>query len=129
MFSTQTFPSCLLLVFVAWLQPEPAVVRDGPTGEIFSNPLLQQVPQSSEDVQRRMELAQSRLDALRETIEKEPEPKDPAAETTRATLGEVVQAWEAYLLKLQRLTVVRDELAKLTSPEHIEAFSKELTEF
>ncbi len=127
MFSTHTFPSCLFLVLVAWLQTEPVVVRDGPTSEIFSNPLLQQVPQSSEDVQRRMELAQSRLDALRETIEEGTDRKDPAVETMRATRSEVVQAWEAYLLKLQRFTAVRQELAELTSPEHLESFSQELT--
>ncbi|MGD2110812.1 MAG: mechanosensitive ion channel [Phycisphaerae bacterium] len=114
---------------VVGLQAEPKsnVNGDAQTGQVPSDLLLQQVPQTDEDVLRRIELARSRLAELRRIVETQSQPEAAAAAPLTSTQQELVHAWEGYLAGLQHFSETLSAVKRLSSPEHLEALTAELT--
>jgi len=125
MYLYHTF-SVMLLGF-SWLLPAvPPAGADGGSGAPSAEALLQQVPESDEDIQKRTVLAQARLSELGQAGTGEAQLSEEDGKAVRAAQQELVQAWQAYLDNLQRMTTLRKDLLNLTSPEHLKTLADEL---
>lgn len=121
-------PSTAFIVFSASLafsfQPDAPPPDAAATGQAMGvDPLLLQPPKTREDIEARVKLAQQRLEALRPTTQPATQPTTAPADEPQARISQaraaLYQGWQAYLAQLERLASLQENLASLSSEQHV----------
>lgn len=118
----------MLATLLIVLSGQSAPTETTPTTQPEALPLLRQVPQSVEDIDTRLELARTRMEALAPATQPATQPTDPAEIAALDTDLARYKAWETYAGRLRHAATTLTRLAEIRDEQQIQAITDEIAE-